>query len=341
MTSDQADTDGTENHQLASDRGSGGLQDIPVSDLVEKEGTLPFVGLTEHSTLAGYPDGIHALGARYANDPENAPTYKDVIGVLPNASEGVLWGTNEFVRPDGGGGVDVDVDAIRSVDGLDTQEIEQQTGKAVDQLVAEAQPEPLIEADRRKDIIDRRRLALNALGFDCRFRWQIASDRYDAGDMQAFLSRKIAACQKRGIDDAFGWVRFRDWGGVVRITTIYPDLEYELDPNLMEDLDVDGDMISLAGEDIEDAFENGGGTAGRTVYYGERTCYDYRGGQRIEVKPVYFCPSLGMMFPLESPRFTRKHLGDVMNHAKEREKDRIPLTEWYERILEKLEKLAT
>jgi hypothetical protein len=320
---------------------TGGFQGVRVTDLIEKQGTLPFIGLTSQCPTSGYPGAGSQLGARFANDPGAAPTYKEVIRVLPNAGEGVIWGTNEFVKPDGRGGVDVDIDAIRQVDGLDPAAIEAQTGASLDQLVDEANPDPLIEADRRKDIVDRRRLALNALGFDCRFRWQIASDRYDAGDMQKFLARKIAACQKAGYDDAFGWVRFRDWGGVVHITTIYNDLEYTLSPDLMDDLDIDGDAITLAGEDVEDAYDNGRCGAGHTIYYGERTSYDYRGGQRVEAKPVYYAPEIGAMFPLEHPRFTRKHIGDIMDARRERANDRVPLIEWYERILQKLGTLAT
>jgi hypothetical protein len=61
----------------------------------------------------------------------------------------------------------------------------------------------------------------------------------------------------------------------------------------------------------------------------------------VEAKPVYMSPGLGVMIPLEHPRFTRKHLGDIMDASHERENDRVPLIDWYERILSKLEKLAT
>ena len=77
MTTDQSTADGGKNHEQANDLDD--VHGVDVTDLVQKEGTFPFVGLTARSPLSGYPDGIHALGERYADNPESAPTYKDVI----------------------------------------------------------------------------------------------------------------------------------------------------------------------------------------------------------------------------------------------------------------------
>lgn len=75
-----------------------------------------------------------------------------------------------------------------------------------------------------------------------KFRWQIASDRYDAGDPQALLLPMIGAFQQCGATDAFGWCRFRDWGGEVKLTVICPSLAHKVTPP--EEFDAGDDLDS-------------------------------------------------------------------------------------------------
>ncbi|MFD1635428.1 hypothetical protein ACOZ4L_16660 (plasmid) [Haloplanus ruber] len=198
------------------------------------------------------------------------------------------------------------------------------------EMVQRADPEPLIGIGTHKDIIDRRRLALRTLGFDVKFRWQIASSRYTPGNMRAFFKRKIAACQQHGIENAFGWIRHYDWGGSVTITTIYPSKGFEIDPAGETDIDLQNGELTVATDgDLEDDIDESEPT---TVYYGDRLGYDFRGRQKLWVKPVIYIPEAGTMIPLPHPEadLSRKHTGNLMDDA----------IDWHERVLSTIDDLS-
>jgi hypothetical protein len=319
---------------------------IDVRQLIKQEGVIPFRGLTRDSSQPRYPALVDpSVDQRF--DATDADTFVEAVRHLPNASEGKLWAENEFVSPTADGGVNVNADAIRAVDGLDADEIEQQTGCSLEELIKQGDPEPLVPLERRKNIVDRRRVALNALGFDCRFRWQIASDRYEAGDMQGFLARLVAAAQDHDCEDAFGWVRFRDWGGVVRIVLIYPSMDFEVEPASESDLDIDlrDSSVKMSDTAIDPQLtgDSDDTTADKTatIYYGHRISYDYRGMQKITSTPLYFYPDSNLMIPLPHGERSRKHLGDFMNAEHERDNDRVPPVEWHSETLAKLDRLST
>lgn len=311
-----------------------------VEDLIEQEGTIPFRGL---SSVAPYPDNVALSGARHTSgDPR---PFVDAITVLPQAGEGDLWADNEFVAATGDGQVDIDLEAIEDIHAFDVDDIEQTTGRSLDELANTASPESVISVDDYKDIIDRRRLALRTLGFECKFRWQIASSGYNPGDMQQFFRRKIAACQKNGLEDAFGWIHHYDWGGSVVMTTIYPEMDYEI--GLPEDdIEIDGDKFTITDEPVDQAVEGdlnnneGDPASTQTVYYGDRIGYDFRGSSTIWAYPVVFVPSYNVMVPLPSPRFSRRHEGEFMDVSSEREEGRRSPLEWHENIISKIDSLT-
>lgn len=318
---------------------------VPVTTLLEEEATIPFVGLTP--AIGGdYPNPVSTDGTRFnTTDPLS---FKEAIQCLPKAGEGTLWAANEFAEPNGEGGVEVDVEAIHNVHGLDTEQVEAVSGRSLNQLATDADPDPLLQVGDHKDIIDRRRLALRTLGYDVKFRWQIATDTYDPGDMHTFLQRKIAAAQKFGADQPFGWIRHYDWGGAAVIATIYPSLDYEVGLPDADDLAIDAGgeakADTLAEAPVEQAVEAADGdseTECLTIYYGERMGYDFRGTQTIWAYPLIYVPDVDVMIPLPGPRFRRRHVGDVMDDTHERDNDRVPLIEWHESILTRLETLAT
>jgi hypothetical protein len=302
---------------------------VNVTELVEQNGTVPFLGVNENVD-AEYPEAINARGRRYVDDDEQR-SFKTALSVLPNAGEGELWADNEFVSPSEGESVDVNLDAIRNVHGLDIEDLERRTGMDLETMVQQADPEALVGVETHKDIIDRRRLALRTLGFDVRFRWQIASSRYSPGDMREFFKRKIAACQKHGAENAFGWIRHYDWGGSVTLTTIYPSKAYEIDP--ADDTDIDlqnGELTIAGGEDFDEGdIEEGEPT---TIYYGDQLKYDFRGRQKLSVTPVIYIPEVDTMIPLPHPEadLARKHTGNLMEDA----------IDWHETVLSTLDALC-
>lgn len=301
---------------------------VPVTDLLEEEGTVPFLGMNE-ATNATYPDAVSTNGRRYVSS--GTQTFKDALEVLPHAGEGELWANNEFVSPDeDGSGVTVDVDALKNIHGLDLSELATATGRTVEQLASQASPESLIKVNTHKDIVDRRRLALRTLGFDVKFRWQIASSRYTPGNMRSFFKRKVAACEKHGATDAFGWIRHYDWGGSVTITTIYPSKAYEIGNPDETEVDFQDNELTIATDDSGADTDPSEDTV--TIYYGDRTGYDFRGHQKLWVKPVIYIPSVDTMIPLpyNDTDLSRKHTGNLMGDA----------IDWHEKILSKIDTLC-
>jgi hypothetical protein len=313
---------------------------LDVSALLKEADTVPFVGF---SSAGQYPEAINPLDERF--DVDEARSFKEAISVLPEAGEETLWAENEFVSPAGDGSVSVAVDKLRDVDGIDIGEVEKVAGASVEELVKSVEPGELSKVTEYKGIIDRRRLALATLGFETRFRWQIASDQYEAGEIQTFLSRKVAAAQKQGCDDAFGWIRHHDWGGEVQITTIYPSLKQEI--GMPDDVELDSLhsrlTVSDGGADsvFADRNQSGGDDTGPIeVYFGDKLGYDFRGTQTVHAYPVIYAPAVNAMIPLPEPRFSRRHVGDWMDEAHERNNGRRSPVEWHENILSQLEGLT-
>jgi hypothetical protein len=254
---------------------------------------------------------------------------------LPQPAEGELWADNRFVDAnEDAQTVCVDLESMRDVHGLDIEQIEQRTNMTLEEMAHTVSPSPLVNVDTHKDIIDERRLALNTLGYDCRFRWQIASSRYNPGDMRTFFKRKIAACQQYGAEDGFGWIRHYDYGGNVTITTIYPSMSYEITPPKAVDYQLDADSISIDDSDTQfselDPDEN---ETTVTVYYGDRLGYDFTGTQTLWAKPVVFLPKHGMMIPLPDTgsNLDRRHTQNIMADA----------IDYHETVLETIDNLAT
>jgi len=310
---------------------------VPVTELLKQRGTIPFLGFTPDEE-SGYPDSVNAVGTRF--DQSDPLAFTEALDCLPKAGEGTLWAENEFVET-AGNTVDIDLDEIRDVHGLDIDSLETVTGQSLERLAEAADPDPLVRVTDHKDIIDRRRLALRALGFQVKFRWQIASDSYDPGDMQEFLTRKVAACQKQGIDHVFGWIRMYDWGGAVQVVSIYPDLAYEVSRKGGSEQDDEQDDLGEWFEDVDHETDDDGADDTVTVYYGDRVGYGFRGTQKIYVNPVIYVPAIDVMTPLSKPSYDRKHVGDVMDESNERANDRVPIIEWHESVLDSLQNLAT
>lgn len=312
-----------------------------VESLISPNGTVGFCGLTRSGE---YPDAVTASGDRF----DTSQCFKDAIQVLPVPGNGDLLAVNEFVADDAE--ATIDQEAIRNVDGLDVEQLEQAAGHDLDDITSTANASRHIPVADHKDIIDRRRLALRTLGFNCRFRWQIATTSYEAGDMQAFLERLVVAAQKEGADDPspFGWIHYHDWGGEGRITTVFPDKQYTVEVDdegsvLPGDGDALIDQFGTVGEDQAGqmtAADDGGEI---TVYYGSQIGYDYRGSSTIWARPVVYIPAVDTTMPVpgKDARFSRKHVGEFMSESHERSANRTPPTEWHSEILEELDSFAT
>lgn len=300
----------------------------PVGDLLAEEAMVSFAGLTPQDDRE-YPKDVSTDGAYFSDTPRS---FKAVIALLPNASEGELWATNDFVDTTG----TVDLDAIRDIDGLDTPTLESLTGVSLSELAAGANAEPVVRVRDHKDIVDDRRKALNALGYDVGFRWQIASDSYTIINPHEAYLPIISALQQRGEDDAFGWASYRDWGGLLKMVVICPSLRHTInpEPEVLEDTTDEEEPTTatqrLAPAEPEDGSET-------VVYGGFQTGYDFRGTQTLWARPIIFFPESGTVLPDTGERYTRRHYGKATDAAHERKHGRVPINEWWRSIYDDID----
>ena len=319
-----------------SDGSGNGDSDGPMinpEELIAREQTLAFCGLLPEND-ASYPDVVDSA----TNDEhlgEDPLSFKEVVRHLPTASSGSLFADNRFVDDHGS----VDTTAIRDVDGLDVDALEQAAGVSVSDLASAAQAESLIEVTDHQDIIDERRLALYTLGAPVKFRWQIATDRYCiVPPAEAYLPA-VSALQKRGATDVFGWAHYRDWGGVLKMSLVLPSLQRTLVPT--GDSDGSDDAASrakqrgdaLTGTNIDDE--------GVTVFGGFQTGYDFRGSQTMWARPLLYVPASDVAIFGMGQRYSRRHVGSATDAAHERANDRVPINEWWGNIYDDVDGQTT
>lgn len=268
----------------------------PDQQLLDRERTVPFVGLTPDDTdaVSLSPRVTRKLGI--GDDPQSL---KEALALLPHADSGDLRSANEFVNDDG----TIDVDAMRDVDGLDVD-------AALDAL--DADPETLTDATRFEDvpghqeIIDQRREALSALGYTVKYQWQVASGKYAIINPQEAYEPGIQtlANYNEGTD-VFGWLSYRDYGGVTDLFILFTDETVDLPDDLNYQL-----------------------------YLGYHSGYDFEGGRRLFLNHFGYYPKgkgKGSRLYNIGNSHKRKHVGDPTDAAHERDNDRIPIQEWWDR----------
>jgi hypothetical protein len=329
QTDDRIDTSDAEDTQPTSDAANGtstqpvtDATHVPVTALLAEERTVPFVGLTDAAAIQSRDIPPVSSEARCGED--ELISLKQAISILPRASSGELWVTNEFVATDG----TVDSEAINAVHGLDTERFEAETGRSLDAAAREARGEPIIPIEDHQDIVDERRKALHALGYDVRFRWQIASDRYPIINPQEAYLPIVDALEQRGETEAFGWVSYRDWGGLLKLFVVCPALEQTVTGGEASDPETDTEGLTAVSE--VDA-------ADLVVYGGFETGYDFRGTQTLWAKPILYFPENGAVAPDTGKRYTRRHYGRATDAAHERANDRVPITEWWQSIYDDID----
>jgi hypothetical protein len=304
---------------------------LPLTDLLTRETDRKFVGLTENDSRE-YPDEVPP---ETRCSPENSRSFKDAIRVLPKASSGELWATNDFVETSGR----VDTAAIRRVHGLDVDALESQTGWSLEELAAASEADAVVRVHDHQDIVDDRRKALNALGYDVKFRWQIASDSYSIINPQEAYLPIISALQQRGENNPFGWVSYRDWGGLLKMVVICPSLRHVVSgdkEDIEDDVEEDG-ITSAVSNDSDSDGEDDEETSETVIYGGFQTGYDFRGTQTLWARPILFFPDSGTVLPDMGERYTRRHYGKATNADYERSQGRVPISEWWRSIYDDID----
>jgi hypothetical protein len=212
---DRTDPSDAEDTQPATEAASGAstapvteTDHVPVTALLAEERTVPFAGLAD--AAATRTRDTQAVSPELRCGDDEPISLQEAISILPRASSGELWAPNEFVATDG----TVDAEAIKAIHGLDAERFEAEIGQSLDAAAREARGEPIVPVEDHQDIVDERRKALHALGYDVKFRWQIASDRYSIINPQEAYLPIVEALEQRRETEAFGWASYRDWGAV-------------------------------------------------------------------------------------------------------------------------------
>lgn len=317
--------------------------------LIEKKGTIPFCGLHD---LGEYPDEINTAAKEYVDvdsDSENGLAFVDAIQILPQAKKVDIYADNIFCY-ETEDGIEFAESLARSTDGVDAAQIEETEGLSLSDLVDAEGKSDVLEIPKRKAVVDPRRLLLRNLGIPSiknkgkiKFFWQVASDQYSPLQVRQFLEKKAEVCSEHETENAFGWVRHRDWGGSVTLTTIYPSKSYVVDPAEADEED--------SNEDGDDDSDDSPDTSGRltkiepddddadsevsepiTVYYGDRMRYNFKGTKKLDVTPVIYFPSKGAMVPIPDgeKELSRKHSGSLMDDV----------MDYHEEVLEKITELS-
>ncbi len=304
---------------------------LPLADLLAQETDHKFVGLTENEP-SEYPDEIPP---ETRCSTENPRSFNNAIQALPKASSGELWASNDFVETSGR----VDTAAIRRVHGFDADALESRTGRSLEDLAAASEANAVVRVHSHQDIVDDRRKALNALGYDVKFRWQIASDSYSIINPQEAYLPIISALQQRGETTPFGWVSYRDWGGLLKMVVVCPSLRHVVSGD-KEDIegDVEKEGITAAASDDSDSDDDADEDASETIIYGGfQTGYDFRGTQTLWARPILFFPDSGTVLPDTGEKYTRRHYGKATNADHERSQGRVPINEWWRSIYDDID----
>lgn len=283
QTVQASDNEHTDTPQ-ANQTNSPPIRDI--HSLIANRQRIQFLGI-EPTAEAEYPSDVKESSPMYSDDPV---TFTDIIKMLPQAAEGDLLAVNEFVNDDG----TVDVDAIDELPDINVDEltVNPETITDADQLV---------DVNDYVDIVDPRRKGLAALGYNTKFRWQVATDNYTIINPQDAYWPAYKTFKEQGVDEEiFGWADIRDWGGQVDIYIFFKDHTVERP-----------------------------GDNDTPIYVGLRTGYDFKGGRAMDVSLFGFDPLNNLRFYSLGARRSRRHVGDPNNPDHEKQHGRVPIREWW------------
>jgi len=134
--------------------------------------------------------------------------------------------------------------------------------------------------------------------------------------------------EQRGETEAFGWISYRDWGGLLKLFVVCPRLEQTVTGGEAPNPETDTEGLTAVSE-MDDS--------GLVVYGGFETGYDFRGTQTLWAKPILYFPETGAVVPDTGKRYTRRHYGRATDAAHERANDRVPITEWWQSIFDDID----
>lgn len=259
------------------------------SQTIQERALVPFAGLA--------PRDGHVEVPRVVADELDLPRYpdrsfKEVIEALPCAERRTVYIDNSFVHDNGIVAAD-DIKSLMDSDdsmGGQLDAYDQGTDNPFDV----GRQSPKQQARGATAIVDPRREALAALGYDVDYYWQIASGEYTIVNPTDWYYRCYQTLEKRGKREPIGWVEYDDYGGTVDLYVLLPSERF-----------------------VPPTMDNNNEADRRPVYLGYTSGYRFDGDRALDFELFGFdCEHQSAYWGLGESK-NRRHRGNVMDDAKE------------------------
>lgn len=162
-------------------------------------------------------------------------------------------------------------------------------------------------------IVDPQRASLAAEGQDIKYIWHVPTDKYTIVPPIEAYSPLIQTLKQHNLDDeVFGEVLLRDYGGEVYIRMGFKSKQ----------------INGLPGD--EEA----------PVTLGLESGYDFKGGRAVYSNMIGFDAfSAGIIRNITDTK-SRRHVGNAIDQSHERSNNRVPIQEWWEDSLKRIEAMT-
>ncbi|MDT3437877.1 hypothetical protein [Haloarcula sp. 1CSR25-25] len=261
---------------------------LPSQTIVE-DGIIPFSGLSPRDGEVKIP--------RVVAEELDLPRYpeaslKEIIESLPSAERRTVEIDNSFVAGNGIVATDEVKSLIESDDSMGSGLKEFNDTNTGDPFDAGRQ-EPTQRAHDARAIVDPRREALAALGYNVSYHWQIGSDGYTVINPTDWYYKCHQTLEKHGEREPIGWVEFSDFGGAVDLYVLLPSQRFI--PPTMEEGDEDRGP----------------------VYLGYHSGYRFDGTRSLDFELFGFDTEHQTAYWALGKSKSQPHRGDVMQYAKD------------------------
>lgn len=276
-----------------------------LSQIIQEESKIPFAGLAPHDGNVEIPRVV-ADAVDLPRVPEKS--LKDVIEALPCAERRTVEINNSFVA---GNGI-VNTDDVRGVIESDKSlggQLAKFSGET-DGLFDVGRQSPTQRAADARAIVDPRREALAALGYNIPYHWQIGSSEYTIVNPTEWYYKCYQTLEKHGKREPIGWVEYSDFGGAVDMYVLLPSERF-IPP--------------------EAASDDNGGDERKPVYLGYNSGYRFDGDRALDFELFGFDTEHKTVYWGLGQDKSQPHRGNVMQYA----------GEWWESGFEKIQRATS
>lgn len=281
----------------------------PLAEVIQRRKRIPFAGLTQADTV-DLPD---ELASSTHLTPDAEKSFLEVIDELPEAEGRELRTPNSFVGKDGNvaeADLRAALDGTPAPDAIGTDPADIGNAEAVSRV------------PKKQLIVDPRREALAALGYDIGWDWQVASSSYQIiQPSDIFYPAHDAFVERDCGDQIIGWAELKEFGGWVDIYILFADKTLS--------------SPSDAPHTTDDSEDDDGGA----IYLGMRTGYGHT-GRSLFMSTFGYDARRGVRLYRLGERRHRRHTSRANDAAYERSQGRSPYVDWFEESLSLIEEQA-